>query len=166
MVLQHHSLVSCLCYYTTRYCLDISTEKLAVDFSTEPFNSIWQHKSGSTLAQVMACCLMAPSHYLNHCWLVFKYALWHSQSNITVSVKATVVYHEFENYYLRPILAFGYCRHLRLSLCPYVWSCVNQELVRAITHLPFKLGSPNFDQKYKTIWLKSLLFWGMVSLPK
>ena len=22
----------------------------------------------STLVQVMACCLMAPSHYLNHCW--------------------------------------------------------------------------------------------------
>ena len=24
---------------------------------------------GSTLAQVMACCLTAPSHYLNQCWL-------------------------------------------------------------------------------------------------
>ena len=27
----------------------------------------WRHRSGSTLAQVMACCLMAPSHYLNQC---------------------------------------------------------------------------------------------------
>ena len=26
---------------------------------------IWWHRSGSTLAQVMACCLIAPSHYLN-----------------------------------------------------------------------------------------------------
>ena len=25
----------------------------------------------STLAQVMACCLMAASHYLNQCWLIF-----------------------------------------------------------------------------------------------
>ena len=25
--------------------------------------------SGSTLVQVMACCLTAPSHYLNQCWL-------------------------------------------------------------------------------------------------
>ena len=33
-------------------------------------NAIWWHRSGSTLAQVMACCLMAPSHYLNHCWLI------------------------------------------------------------------------------------------------
>ena len=34
-----------------------------------PSNAIW-HKSGSTLAQVMACCLTATSHYLNQCWFV------------------------------------------------------------------------------------------------
>ena len=32
-------------------------------------DAIWQHRSGSPLAQVMACCLTAPSHYLNQCWL-------------------------------------------------------------------------------------------------
>ena len=48
----------------------------AVDFTTGHFNSlrpsdaIWRHRSGSTLAQVMACCLTAPSHYLNQCWLI------------------------------------------------------------------------------------------------
>ena len=31
-----------------------------------PSDAIWQHRSGSTLAKVMACCLAAPSHYLNH----------------------------------------------------------------------------------------------------
>ena len=35
-----------------------------------PSDAIWRHKSGSTLAQEMACCLTAPSHYLNHCWLI------------------------------------------------------------------------------------------------
>ena len=30
------------------------------------------------LAQVMACCLTAPSHYLNKCWLVMTSVLWHS----------------------------------------------------------------------------------------
>ena len=35
-----------------------------------PSDAIWSHVSGSTLAQVMACCLTAPSHYLNHCWLI------------------------------------------------------------------------------------------------
>ena len=32
-----------------------------------PSDAIWRHRSGSTLAQVMACCLTAPSHYLNQC---------------------------------------------------------------------------------------------------
>ena len=35
-----------------------------------PNDAIWRHRSWSTLAQVMACCLMAPSHYLNQCWLI------------------------------------------------------------------------------------------------
>ena len=34
------------------------------------------------------------------------------------------------------------------------------KLVRVITHYLFKLGSPNLDQKYKMLWLRSLLFWG------
>ena len=37
-----------------------------------PSDTIWQQRSGSTLAQVMACCLAAPSHYLNQCWLMIK----------------------------------------------------------------------------------------------
>ena len=35
-----------------------------------PSETIWWYRSGSTLAQVMACCLTAPSHYLNQCWLI------------------------------------------------------------------------------------------------
>ena len=38
-----------------------------------PSDAIWQHRSGSTLAQVMACCLMAPSHYLNQFWSLVTY---------------------------------------------------------------------------------------------
>ena len=30
-----------------------------------PSDATWRHRSGSTLTQVMACCLAAPSHYLN-----------------------------------------------------------------------------------------------------
>ena len=32
-----------------------------------PSDIIWLQGSRSTLAQVMACCLMAPSHFLNQC---------------------------------------------------------------------------------------------------
>ena len=43
-----------------------------------PGDTIWRHKSWSTLARVMACCLMALSHYLNRCWRTIKGVLWHS----------------------------------------------------------------------------------------
>ena len=40
-----------------------------------PIDTICQHRSRSGLAQVMACCLTAPSHYivLTHCGLVMPY---------------------------------------------------------------------------------------------
>ena len=41
-------------------------------------DTIWRHKSGSTLVQAMACCLMAPSHYLNQCWLIISAVRGHS----------------------------------------------------------------------------------------
>ena len=45
--------------------------------SLRPSDAIWWHRSRSTLAQVMACCLMAPSHYRNQCWLIFSKVQWH-----------------------------------------------------------------------------------------
>ena len=36
--------------------------------SSWPSDTIWWHRSGSTLPQVKAYCLTAPSHYLNPCW--------------------------------------------------------------------------------------------------
>ena len=44
-------------------------------------HSYWRYttkKSLSTLAQMIACCLMAPNHYLNQCWRKTSEALWHS----------------------------------------------------------------------------------------
>ena len=38
------------------------------------------------------------------------------------------------------------------------------ELVRPITHHPFKPGPPNLDQMFKIPWLRSLLFWGLIEL--
>ena len=46
--------------------------------SLRPSDTIWRHRSGSTLAQVMACCLTAPSHYLNQYWLIISEVLWDS----------------------------------------------------------------------------------------
>ena len=41
-------------------------------------DAIWHLRSWSTLIQVMAWCLMAPSHYLNQCWLTINKILWRS----------------------------------------------------------------------------------------
>ena len=46
-------------------------------------NSLWhgdaisQHRSGSTLAHVMTCCLTAPSHYLNQWSFLINEVLWY-----------------------------------------------------------------------------------------
>ena len=62
-----------------------------------PSDTVWLHRSGSTLAQVMACCLMAPSHYLNQCWLMISEVLWHSpDSNFTENTWDIYCLNEFE----------------------------------------------------------------------
>ena len=43
-----------------------------------------QSSNESTLAQVMACCLTAQSHYLNQCRLIISKFLWHPSEGITL----------------------------------------------------------------------------------
>ena len=47
-----------------------------------PGDAICQHGTRSTLVQVMACCLTAPSHYLNQCWLIIGEVNWYSSQGI------------------------------------------------------------------------------------
>ena len=66
-----------------------------------PGNVIWWHRSGSALAQVMACCLRAPSHYLDQCSLIISKVQRHSSegnfaknlqpSTTKISLKITLV---------------------------------------------------------------------------
>ena len=43
-----------------------------------------------TLIHVMACCLMAPSRYLNQCWLIINKVQWHSsEGNFAKDISAT-----------------------------------------------------------------------------
>ena len=71
------------------------------------------------------------------------------------------------DFYLRPVLAFRYCRCLCPSICPSICPSVHPSVtkfVHEITHHPFKLGSPNLDHGCKRPWLRSLLFWGVIDL--
>ena len=38
--------------------------------SLGPTDATWRQRTESTLAQIMACYLTVPSHYLNQCWLI------------------------------------------------------------------------------------------------
>ena len=51
-------------------CLGCMTDILTRFKPLWPFEDIWRQKSGSSLAEVMACCLTTHGHYLNHFWLV------------------------------------------------------------------------------------------------
>ena len=56
-------------------------------------------RSGSALSQEMACCLTAPSHYLNQCWLIFSKVQWHSvEGNLTRDSSPINHYNKLENY--------------------------------------------------------------------
>ena len=62
-----------------------------------PSDAIWHHRSGSTLAQVMVCCLTAPSHYLNQCWLTISEVLCHScEGNLNFIGEAQDIYPWYE----------------------------------------------------------------------
>ena len=63
---------------TVNYQDMLSHDRIMFINSLWPSDTIWQQRSGSTLVQVMACCLIAPSHYLNQCWLIISEVQWHS----------------------------------------------------------------------------------------
>ena len=63
-----------------------------------PSNAMWRHRSGSTLAQVMACCLTAPSHYLNQCWLVINGFCGIHMRTFAQGNSHIILKDDFENY--------------------------------------------------------------------
>ena len=53
---------------------------------------------GSTLAVVMACCLMAPSHYLNQFWLINNEVMHSPEGNWRGNAQNAYPWFEFKNY--------------------------------------------------------------------
>ena len=55
-----------------------------------PGDAILCHRTWSTLVQVMASCLMAPSHYLKQYWLTISMILWFSfHDNVYLNTQYT-----------------------------------------------------------------------------
>ena len=63
------------------------------------------------------------------------------------------------HFYPRPVLASWYCCWLRPSIRP----SVRHQVCPHDNSTP-KLGSPNLDHRCKRPWLRSLLFWGWLTL--
>ena len=83
-----------MCHLVAKFT---SNYLIAIINSLWPIDTIWRHISVSTLAQVMACCVTAPSHYLNQCSLPILEVLQQSpERNITASAWANILYNEFE----------------------------------------------------------------------
>ena len=81
-----------------------STPPLGPFNSLRPSDAIWRQWSWTTLAQVMACCLTAPSHYLNQCWLITRGVLWHtSESSFAGIAQGIDSGYEFEKDILKNI---------------------------------------------------------------
>ena len=72
--------------------------KVSAINSLWPSDAIWQSRSESTLAQVIVCCLSAPSHYLNQCWLGESSFTFTWEQIHSASAKESVLPNEFENY--------------------------------------------------------------------
>ena len=54
---------------------------------------------GPIWSQVMACCLTAPSHYLNQCWLIISEIQWQSpKNNFTRDASAITYWNQLENH--------------------------------------------------------------------
>ena len=75
--------------------------------SLRPSDAIWRHRTWSILAQVVACCLTVPSHYLNQCWLIINKVQSHSSGNhFTKDTSAINHWNQFENYLSKFSLKF------------------------------------------------------------
>ena len=99
---------------------------------------------------------MCPAHHERQRYIVISSLIgWaHTQNDPWCTLNFVV---------FLPEGSFG-LRVLSLPACVCVCVClsVNHQLVRAITHQPFKLESPNLDQRWKRPWLRSLLFCGTI----
>ena len=100
--------------------------------SLRPSDAIWRQWSWTTLAQVMACCLTAPSHYLNQCWLIIRGVLWHtSESSFAGIAQGIESGYEFEKDILKNIFKSPrgqWVKKAKNPLTMTTWDCFQRDL--------------------------------------
>ena len=110
MMVSSPTQVKSLCQATTSWRQIFEFDELSLNklnwcfmqrtvISLWPGDAMWHHRTGSTLAQVMACCLTAPSHFLNQCWLVINCFLWHCHGSNFIGIMEEICpWNAFENF--------------------------------------------------------------------
>ena len=110
------------------------------------------------------CWWYCAHHMLIFYWHVMFLGLCSTDCSVNISGRGTCSLRSWDvTHFLVPSLpeaSFG----LRVLSLPLSVRLSVTKFVRAITHHPFKLGSPNLDQRCKTPWFRSLLFWGPINL--
>ena len=120
--------------------------------SLRPSDAIWWLRSGSTLAQVMACYLTAPSHYLNQCWLIIRRVLWHSSENSFAGIAQGINSgYEFQKDILKIIFKSPRCQWVKWSIWCFLccWSDVRCQDVHVTSFI---------QKPMKSKWLCSTRF--------
>ena len=110
-------------------------------------DAIWRWSSVSTLARVMACCLAAPSHYLNQCWLIISEVLWHFLK--AISQKMLYSWYGLENCLFKMTATSPRGQWVKLTFEKF------KDLTRS--HQPFQLVSYPQNIFQNQWWLKE--FW-------
>ena len=75
--------------FRKRHLWTLCTKCFKASVSLWPSDAIQRYKYLPTMAQVMACCLTAPSHYLNQYWLLIDRVQWHSPEGSNTRLKIT-----------------------------------------------------------------------------
>ena len=123
-----HYLTQCWLRPLTEY----STSKPQRVNTLWPSDTICRHKSGSALAQVMACCLTASSHYLNNVDLSsVRFSGIHLRANFTRDTSAISHWNSLENY-LSKIL-FKSSRGLWVKYMPATRSLPTDPFITALS---------------------------------
>ena len=109
-------------------------------------DAIWRHRSGSTVVQEMACCLMATSNQLNKSWLTTNGIQWRShERNFTEQKRPKIPISKTR---LKITLLKVYCH---ISLAP--WGNIS---------LPPKKQSPTLSTDAPASWHLATVSWSPV----
>ena len=122
--------------------------------SLGPSDAIWRWRSWSTLVQVMAYCLTAPSHYLNQCWLIISKVLWHSSEDIIIRrFEDTNQLSKIENYIFKITLRSPRGQWVKIIRLERITPQVRVSHEYGACYIIIRRNSGNLDTSACKLWI-------------